>query len=388
MIIFSKHKDKSHSVIYFGLYGNNGSKLKRNANIAASNKMSYIISLIERKNKLTVVSCASATLEKNETSRGMKNDNTKYVYCPINFHIPKIRNRLNSFVAQIWSFFYLLLCTNEKNVVIVYHNLSYMNLIAAVHRLRRFRFILEVEEIYSQSWKQFERYKDKEINYINSADSYIFASNNTARFLEVSSENSTTIHGSYYDYINECDRNALPRKLIYVGSIDTTKNGAFNAVECMKYLPLDYTLTIAGYGNEKAINLLLSMIKEINTYSKCERVKYLGKIEGDDLIQLLHSNDIALNAQKMGDYMENAFPSKVLTFLSCGLTVVSSPIKSIQESSLAPYISFAKSDLAADISNCIIATQRVNLLELKTKLISLDEEAEESLNRLIGELLC
>ena len=40
--------------------------------------------------------------------------------------------------------------------------------------------------------------------------------------------------------------------MIYAGSIDFTKGGAYQAVQCANYLPNNYTIHICGPGSDEA----------------------------------------------------------------------------------------------------------------------------------------
>ena len=74
-----------------------------------------------------------------------------------------------------------------------------------------------------------------------------------------SNKNGVVVYGSYHVKKERLHNNKpidSNIKLVYAGSIDDTKGGAYNAVETMKYLPTNYSLSILGHGDDNSINLL------------------------------------------------------------------------------------------------------------------------------------
>jgi len=91
-------------------------------------------------------------------------------------------------------------------------------------------------------------------------------------------------------------------------------------------------------GDKKAF---FSAIEEMNR--KCGRtaVSYAGLLSDEEYEKLLLAADIALNPQKEGGFGQYLFPSKILTYMSYGLPVVSTKGASIVRSEVADLITFA-----------------------------------------------
>src|SRR5690606_35053088 len=104
------------------------------------------------------------------------------------------------------------------------------------------------------------------------------------------------------------------------------------SVLAMNYLPNKYRLHILGFGNNSDIEELKKLINYVNKEKGYECCRYYGSLDGEKYSEFLLDCDIGLNPQKEGEYMDFAFPSKILSYLAHGLEVVSTRIKSVEQS--------------------------------------------------------
>lgn len=358
----------SKELKYIGFYNDDKFNMNenRNTSLAVKNKMDYISSALVRNGfEVKIISPCWSNNAKG-FYKGKEFNKSKNIIIK-NFASYGSRNKLLNKIKKIFSaiqlLLYLLIETKKNEEIIVYHSLALMIPIKIAKKIKRLSIILEVEEIYSTVWKGIAD-EEKEINYINSADKAIFASD----FLEKLFENkkSVVVYGSYNYYekkiINEKKEDIID--IVYAGSIDKTKGGAKNSVLSMNYLPDNYRLHVLGFGSQIDLEDLQESIEALNNKKGFECSKFYGSLDGDAYSEFLSKCDIGINPQKEGEYMDSAFPSKVLSYLSHGLKVVSTDIKSVKNSKVSAYIVFTKSDQPESIS---VAVKSIKLNENNNK---------------------
>lgn len=355
------------NVLYVGFYSKKTTAVKRTENIAASRKMEYIaneLKIINQNSKIISTSCAECTgytgrfqyvKEEERTDDGIT-----AVYTPSWRSRNKIIKKLSILYSLVWLFFYLLKQAGKKDTVVVYHMPLLSVPVRLAKRFKHFRLILEVEEVYADIWEKYKKYRRGEQKLIFVADYFIFASELLQKKLDPQKQRSMVIYGEYKLFAAKKESATNEIGLIYAGSIDVIKNGAFIAVECMKYLPTQYKLTVLGHGTERNVEKLKKGIEEINSIKGTDCCRYLGVLHGNELSCKLIENDIGLNPQNTGDYMETAFPSKIMVYLNHGLRVVSTPVASVHSSRVAEAITFASSADPKEMAEAVLYASQNN----------------------------
>lgn len=352
-----------NTIKYIGFYDSPTKSNERVHSLAGVNKMNYISDVLVKAGfKINIVSPSWGEYEitKNENLKPKQiilDNNKKITFFPT----LKITNQFFKYIKIIYSLTYLLLWLirhvrkNEKILVYNSPTLPFPLLIAKA--IKRFSIILEVEEIHSEVWKSNFFFKRWEWKLINASDYYICASDLLATKLGV--DKCLVVYGSYnLPQKNKCHLKKTEINIVYAGAIETTRGGAYKSIECLKHLDQNYTLHICGYGNNRQIDIISEFIKKTNQTLGREACLYHGKLLGKQFSNLLYSCDIALNPQNEGDYMSSAFPSKILTYLSHNLHILSTNIESIKASKLASYINFSKDDSSLEIAKTI---QKINV---------------------------
>lgn len=356
---------KQKELKYVGFYNDNNFNKHENRihSLAVKNKMDYICSAIIRNNINIKIISPCWTNNTKGFFKGREYIKSKEITIK-NFATfgsnNKILKKINKLFVALQLLFYLLMKTKRNEEILVYHSLALMIPIKIAKKLKRLSVILEVEEVYSKVWKGISNV-EKENDYINNvADKAIFASDYLQQYFN--NKKSVVVYGSYNYYVkhNVKKKNDETIDIVYAGSIDKTKGGAQNAVLSMKYLPDKYRLHILGFGDRLDIEELKETIKLINSYKGYECCKFHGSLEGKAFSEFLSKCDIGVNPQKQGDYMDTAFPSKILSYLSHGLKVVSTEIKSIKDSKIASFIVFSKSDKPEEIAKAINSVKLIN----------------------------
>lgn len=377
---------------YIGFYDTGESQTDRVCNLAATNKMNYIAdTLVEAGYDVQFISpswMGDQTKVTFELQKTLKIDRHKSVtYCPSWKTRSKFMRNIKILCALIWLFIYLLVTTKKDEKVLAYH-VQWISLpVRLAKSIRKFDLVLEVEEIYSDVWKDGLSMKGAELQLIDSANYYIFVSDMLKEKLNKHSSESIVLYGSYCrnKIKKNTEENHSPVKIVYAGSVERLKGGAFNAVSTMKYLPTKYRLYVLGHGSENNIKNLKSLIKEINSQKNYQTVTYLGTLHGDEYSKILTECDIAINPQNVGDYMNTAFPSKVISYLAHNLRVVTTRIVSIEKSSVADLVTFSDNDNPKTIAKAIESISLETKYDSSKAIEKLHKEFSKSLQRLLED---
>ena len=110
----------------------------------------------------------------------------------------------------------------------------------------------------------------------------------------------------------------------------------------------------AGFGSEKDTKYIKNTIEKINQKSKA-KVTFEGLLKGRDFICFIQKCHIGLSTQNPNAaFNATSFPSKILSYMANGLSVVSIDIKAIKGSAVGPYIHFYKNQTPEEIAKAIL----------------------------------
>lgn len=365
-------------MIYIGMYDVPNSKAKRFYSLAAINKMNYIINLLNE-NKVDVSIYSNSKVKEDkfkyypEEKVSISSHNTVYITPSIGCR-NKLLKGVRIIINWIWLISKILRNTKKNDTIIIYHTLEAIIPLLIIKKIHKIKYILEVEEIYSQMPHISPKYKRLEQKLLQEADYYITVSDTLRKLLP--SKPGISIYGNYQQIeINKISKvNDSIIKLVFTGSIDKIR-GAFTAVKSMQYLPQHYKLYISGVGNSNTIDELKKEIENINKLKNCKVCEYLGMLDEYEYDKLLKNTDIALNPQINGDYSKYLFPSKIIQYLNYNLPTVTTKGESIIESPFANILYFSEDFTPESFAKAI---QEVHLDNTDYK---------QYLNRLHKELL-
>lgn len=268
------------------------------------------------------------------------------------------RNRILSRLDRIWInikiFLYMLFHTSRNDCVIVYHSLYYMRTIRMLKRLKRLRLVLQVEEIYGDVISDLKRRK-KELKYFEIADAYIFPTELLNQVVNLKQRPYAIIHGTY-KIEEERNIKRIDDKIhvVYAGTFDSRK-GAIAAVESAAYLPRNYCIHILGFGSSEEISLIKETIEKNKRVDKAELI-YEGCLSGEEYIKFLQGCQIGICTQNPNAaFNSTSFPSKILSYMSNGLRVVSINIPAVKESKVGEQIWYYENQSPKDIAATIEA---------------------------------
>lgn len=374
---------------YIGYYDilHNGKKV-RNYSLAAARKMDYICTAIKDIGfDVEILSPAYSILSGHgfipsetlpiaertvlKTTPSLKASN-------------KLARILRVLMAQLWLFFYLMGNCHKDEKVIVYHNYNLAIPLLMAKFFKRFELILEIEEIYDKVWKLTSYQRIREKWMLKQANDHSLVVSDVLKD-ELSLRHGIVSYGSYSVYKGDFAAKKTDKTLlVFTGSIDRERGGGFISIEAMRYLPENYQLFLSGVIAEKDKKDFLKRMDEINAELNREACQYVGILSDEDYENLLLNADIALNPQKDGIYGKYVFPSKILTYMSYGLPVVSTKGESIVKSQLADLIT-----LASDYDPKSVAEAIMNV-EMKPKSVyiqyleKLDHEFKDRLRDLLS----
>lgn len=370
---------------YIGLYDTDAFKTeKRSYTLSAVNKMNYIIQALQKAGyRVRVVSPAwTGHAEGRFPKRTTPiSDNAELVCCSTFGAKGKLRRLFRILHSMFWLFWYLMKNTKKEESVLVYHTVYFSLPVRLAKFFRRFRLILETEEVYDNATKLAFPLNVMEKKLLAAADSYLFSTELLAKSFDTNKPYACC-NGIYAP----AKRLAEPLQdgkihLLYTGIIDFEKRGAFNAVEATRYLDENYVLHILGFGETEK---LCARIQELNQTNRCQII-FDGLRQGDDFIRYCEQCHIGLSTQSMsGAYLQTSFPSKILSYLSMGLSVVSCYVECVSACKIGDLVSYYHKDDPQEIAKAIrqVSVQEGNAVILN-RMAQLDDAFCEDMKRLI-----
>ena len=278
---------------------------------------------------------------------------------------------------------YLLDNITENDVLIVYHSMAYADLVQRIKSEKKPLLIIEANEIYADVTGS-ENTREAEQNFLQSADAYILSTELLNEKINVNNRPYVVNYGTFEDTPKLTEKiNDGKIHAVYAGVLEPRK-GAQLAVCAAEFLPENYHIHIIGFGSEKDIHDIKTLVDEVSQKTKCT-VTYDGKFSGEDYLRFLQSCHIGLVTQnKDASFNETSFPSKVLSYLSNGLRVVSVRIKAIEVSKVADLMYFYDTDNAKEIAEEILKIDFAVNYDGRRILCKLDSEFANGLSEIIG----
>lgn len=289
----------------------------------------------------------------------------------------------NFIFVRVKLLFYLLKNIEKSETVMVYHSLALVNTILLAKRIKKFKMILELNELYSDvSGSQAAR--RTELKMIEAADAFIFSNEQLSDILNHNNRPYAVEYGIYTPEKRMAERFDDGKiHVVYAGTFDPTKGGAM-AAAAAAYLPENYHVHILGFGTKEQIEQVERAVAAVRDLGRCD-ISYDGQLDGEEFKAFIQKCHIGLSTQNPdAPYNATSFPSKILTYLSNGLQVVSIDIPAISDSKLSNVITFYKEQTPEAIANAFLEIDTFEAHE--NILIRLDEELTEDIRKLCESL--
>lgn len=366
----------SLKMYYLGYYDVvSNAEENRNHVLAASNKMTYIVSALERAGFCVELISASQTLNAQGFAAkavplGEKSRLYLFRTLPWGNKLCRVRSVLFSKWQVFW---YIWRHVSKGDTLMVYHSLGYAGLVRILKRLKGFRLVLEVEEIYADVTGS-DKAREKEYKLLRRADAYIFPTELLNEKLNSEHKPHCIIYGTYQVEENRhCFFNDGKIHVVYAGTFDPRKGGAAAAATAAVFLPVNYHVHILGFGSKADTEQLKQVIAKISAKSTAT-VTYDGCLSGEEYIRFIQSCDIGLSTQNPdAAFNGTSFPSKILSYMANGLRVVSVRIPAIERSAIGDLVTYYDTQTPESIAKAIQSVDMSAPYDSRAEIRTLDE---------------
>ena len=250
-------------------------------------------------------------------------------------------------------------CLNTDCKILIYHSLGMCSIIKYLKKHKK-SFTLEVEEIYSDVMaKKKKQNREKEDFMFSAASSYIFSTELLNREINSGNKPYVVCNGTYNTTQKLVEEKIFDDKdknhCVYAGTFDPRKGGVTAAISAAEFLSENYHMHILGFGNEEETKSMKDLISEVSKKSVAT-VTYDGLLSGEEYIRFIQSCDIGLSTQNPdAAFNATSFPSKILSYMSNGLRVVSIRIPAIEGSAIGKYMYYYDKQTPEEIAKAIMA---------------------------------
>lgn len=356
---------------------------------AATTKINYIISALNKAgyavDVITAANAAGGRLAWISAKTLTIGVNTITSFGTISFPWRKITRRISSRMVTRSLNKFLYKNIREGDTVIAYHSPRYAGMLTRLRQSREFVLIGEIEEIYQDVRSMGDKYNEEEMSFVAACDKYIFPTDMLNEILNGDGKKeSEIIHGLYNV---EPDRGEMfddsKVHVVYAGTFDPRKGGAA-AAAAAAYLPENYRIHILGFGTDEQIENIKRIVADINAESKAT-ITYDGLIKGEQFIRFIQKCEIGLSTQNPeAEFNATSFPSKILTYLSNGLKVVTVDIPAIRRSGVGSHLFYYPQQTPQAIADAILHAHEASNYDGRALLRQLDKKFTEDLKDFIS----
>lgn len=328
---------------------------ERNYFLSCVNKVSYILNVLScQGQKVEVISASNSSINESLSKQTISLfDNVKLKLLHGFKRGNILRNKISTIIFGMLFFMYLFFHLRKYDTVIVYHSLAYLKQIAFLKKIKKFRLILEIEEIYSDV-RGDKKKKAKELKFCQFADAYLFSTSLLNEKINIKNKPYVIIHGTYHvekAYNEKFNDGRI--HCVYAGTFDPRKGGVAAAAAAGQFLNENYHIHILGFGAKKDEELLKKQIDDISSKTKC-KITFEGLKSGEEYNRFIQKCDIGLSTQNPNAaFNDTSFPSKILSYMANGLRVVSIKIPAVVNSEVGKFMYYYDEQTPQKIAEAI-----------------------------------
>lgn len=321
-------------IAYYSLQDKN-----RVRNLAGEDKIDYICdSIIKSGEEVTILSNAKSASKKflKTEKKQLKMGKNIVLFASL----PNINIFIHA-LDVIWGYVqlikYIFLHVKEGESILVYHSLGYRNIFKYIRKIKKFNYILEVEELYQYFDSSRSTFKKKEHLVFLEPDAFIFSNNILEKEINLRKCPYIVVNGIYRIENRVITEEHQTIRVVYAGNLEKQK-GVDYIIESAMYLPSNYEMKIIGFGSKVDIDRVNNLICKISKISKA-KITYDGVFIGEEYKKYLQSCDIGICIQNPEDeFNKFEFPSKIFSYLANGLKVVTNELIQITQSEIANHV--------------------------------------------------
>lgn len=380
---------ETRQIKYVGFFDILANSAQRRAYaLSATAKMDYVCSALNRAGYEALIISASHTTARKSMRRAtltLRNGVTLKL-----FHSLPWGNLLQRLLSRAFSraslFAYLVFNAHRGEPVLVYHSPALIGPIRWAKKLKGFKIILEVEEIYQDVQPLPRRLQRSEYAIFREADAFVLSTELLDSAVNVGERPRAIAYGSYGSVVcRRSNRGDGKIHVVYAGTFDPRKGGAA-AAAAAQFLDSGYHVHVLGFGSETDTLELRNVIARVAATSECA-LTYDGLLTGDAYDEFLSSCDIGLSTQRSdAAFNETSFPSKVLSYMSHGLRVVSVDIPALTKTRLSDHITFYAGNDPESIAEAIRAADASSGVDSRLLLEQLDSDFVDVISAMLREL--
>ena len=288
--------------------------------------------------------------------------------------------RLQYYCANARIFLTLLFKAKKNENVVFYHAIERSFPVLWAKKIKKFRLILEVEEVYANASELTPQYVAAEQKCLKSADAYIFPTKLLNDKVNTEGKPYCIIHGTYEAEPVMAVADSDKIHAVYAGTLDTLKGGAEYAVAAAEFLDEGYHIHILGFGSEEQVNGIKQKIEDVSKNTRCG-VTYDGCLLGEDYLKAIQSFHIGLSTQNPNaEYNDTSFPSKILSYMANGLKVVTVRIPVVETSAVDKYMYYYDEASGQKIANAIKKAAEAEFIDSREIINELNSEFVKEIN--------
>ena len=351
---------KKQRITYVAFYDRIDSTVKRLWHASAVSKIDAVCRTLTRAGfDVDIVSTSGVTEPKLRLYKGKTQEIAPGVRLRTFFSWGG-RGTLLGNARSVWHllcmFTYLLRHCGKNDTVLAYHSPSYFCFLRLAHKLKKFRLILEVEEIYQDvaDLGSGARRRSEKRN-LAAADAYLFSTQALNERINTHKLPYAVCLGTYHAEPQHVQRFPDGKiHVVYAGTFSPDKGGAASAIDAALHLPENYHLHICGFGKEHEISAIRQRLDRTAIGAKA--ATYHGLLLGPEITLLLQQCHIGLNTQNpSAAFNASSFPSKILKYMANGLTVVSCRTPVLTASAVGGHLTYYNEQEPAEIARAIMA---------------------------------